>query len=247
VIRWILALISLALGGLLYLQWSDWPPSASVRQTAVRQGEAQTQTEPDPLAGLTPLEDQEAYAAVKERPLFRPDRRPREDEPEETAAEPSPEEPTALAGMDLAGVLIAPGATLAWVNDPSQPAPVRLRPGESLAGWTVQAIKADRLVLERQGRTDTLILRSFNAPWSSPPPPAPPPAPQQPSATAKQAPPDADKQAEAGKPSPPASARVPSPAERARTARPPPQRPVKSPSGAPRQPAGKPIYKPNVR
>jgi general secretion pathway protein N len=148
-------------------------------------GDTQGDTQADPAANPSPLLDKEEYASVKDRPLFRPDRRPRIDDPEaarETAAEALGE----LKGMDLTGVLISPTVVTAWVRDPGQPASVRLRLGETLAGWTVQDIKTDRVVLERQGKTDTLILRDFHA-RGAPAPPATPPT-QRPSAAVRQAP-----------------------------------------------------------
>jgi general secretion pathway protein N len=235
-IRWVLAVIALGLGGLLYLQWSDWPPPAVLPPAPAATGETQAAAEPEPLVGLNPLEDMEEYAAIKDRPLFRPDRRPRVEEPEDATAEAPPEEAAKLDGMDLAGVLLSPAGSMAWVRDPSQPAPVRVRTGEVLAGWTVTDIKADRLVLERQGATDTLPLRTFHAPWASPPPP-PPPAPQ----AAKQSPPGKPTDGKGSqKPAPP-GAPVP-PAAKQRTAKTPPTASSTAPprGGRPRPPAGNP-------
>ncbi len=164
----ILALLALGLAALLAVQWADWPPEAP-GQVAVPAGEIAAVPESGPVVELHPLEDKEDYAAVIERPLFRPDRRP-EDDAAEAEPEPVPEERTDLAGMDLTGVLISPQVTTAWVKDPSQPAPVRLRLGEDLQGWTVKGILADRLVLERQGTTDEIILRAFESQGSAAPP-----------------------------------------------------------------------------
>jgi general secretion pathway protein N len=232
-IRWILALVALGLGGLLYLQWSGWPPPAVVQQAPQPPAEAGPAAEPDPLAALGPTEQIEDYASIKERPLFRPDRRPRVDDPADIEPEAPPEETAKLDGMDLAGVMISPGATMAWVKDPSQPAPVRVRPGEVLAGWTVKDIQADRLVLERQGATDTLPLRTFNAPWASPPPPPPP--------AAKQAPTGKPQEGKgSAQPTPPA--KPPSAAAKQRPVRPPPSAATSAPprAGRPGPPAGKP-------
>jgi general secretion pathway protein N len=233
-IRWVLAVTALGLGGLLYVQWSDWPPPAVVPLAPAAPGGGQTAADPDPLVGLSPLEDLDDYAAIKDRPLFRPDRRPRVEEPDDATAEPPPEETAKLDGMDLAGVLLYPGASMAWVRDPSQPAPVRVRPGEILAGWTVKDIKADRLVLERQGTTDTLPLRTFNSPWASPPPPPLPP-------------PRAAKQPTPGKPQegkgsekPTAPGTPASTPAKQRTIKPPPPGSVAPRGGTPRPPAGKP-------
>jgi hypothetical protein len=210
------------------------------------------------MAALNPLDDKDSYAQVSERPLFRPDRRPRKDEPEE-AAEAPVEEASDLAGMDLTGVLLSPKVTTAWVRDPSQPTPVRLRLGDALAGWTVRDIKADRLVLERQGKTDTLLLRVFDAPGAAAPPP-PAAAPQRPPAVARP-PTSAKTPAAAGTPRPGAPGRpgatpgMPAAGKPPLAGAPPAPRPgattpeaqPKGPSARLRPPAGNPNARPNVR
>jgi hypothetical protein len=196
-IRTLLAGLAVGLGGLLYWQWAGWPPpplpgGGGVSPQAVDVPATEVS---DPIADLKPLEDREEYAVVRERPLFRPDRRPAKEEPTE-AVEAPPVKESDLGGFDLTGIIISPGETTAWVKDPQQQTPVRLRPGETLAGWTVTDIRADRLVVERQGKSDTLYLRDFKAPaapGSAPPPAAPrsappPAAARPPTATGKRPP-----------------------------------------------------------
>ena len=233
-IKWALAVVALGLGGLLYLQWRDWPPPAAMQPAPATHGDTQAAADTDPLVGLSPLEDMGEYAAIKDRPLFRPDRRPRVEEPEDATAESPPEEQAKLEGMDLAGVFIAPGVAMAWVKDSSQPAPIRLRPGEMLAGWTVKDIKADRLVLERQGATDTLPLRTFNAPWASPPPPPLPPP-----KSAKQAPPEKGQEGK-GSEKPATPGRPATPAAKQRAVKPPPSASSAVPPGSAAPRGGKP-------
>jgi general secretion pathway protein N len=254
-----LALIALALGGVLLMQWRDWPPPPPPSRLAPATPEGQKATSPNPVAALHPLEDKDAYAPVTERPLFRPDRRPRKDEPE-AAAEVPVEEASDLAGMDLTGVLLSPKVTTAWVKDPSQATVVRLRQGEILAGWTVKDILADRLVLERQGKTDTILLRTFNAPGTAPaaPPtaaPQRPPAGAKPPASAK--PPTAAGTPRPGVPGRPAQAGAKPPTGKtpAGAGTPPATRPgattqdaqAKGPNARLRPPAGNPNARPNVR
>lgn len=167
-----LGLLSLALAALLALQWRDWPPQ--VGQVAAGGGapEGQATGLPDPVAPmdlLAPPVEREDYASVVERPLFMPTRRPPEEEPEEPEP-PPPEEPpptVALDTFDLNAILITPSDSIAWVRSPSTPTPQRLRTGDEVEGWTVKAIMADQIELERQGDTDTLILRDYQ---NSPPP-----------------------------------------------------------------------------
>lgn len=173
-IRALLALGSLALGGVLALQWKDWPPpnpaSRPVAQVPAPPGESAA-SGADPLARLNPPEPRDAYAAVVERPLFRPQRKP--PDPEDTEPdqpETESEVATTLDGMDLSAVVITGGVTSAWVKPPGSGELIRLRLGDELEGWAVTDIQPDRLVLERQGERDELPLRDFTAA----PPPAPP-------------------------------------------------------------------------
>lgn len=186
-IKAILALVALGLAALLAAQWADWPPPEAPERAVVPADAGAVAPEPGPVVELRPLEDKQDFAVVVERPLFRPDRRPRNDEPD-AAPEPVVEESGDLAGMDLTGVLISPRVTTAWVKDPNQPAPLRLRLGDDLQGWTVKGIQADRLVLERQGKTDELPLRAFAPPGTAPSPATVPPPPQTPAVRPPSAP-----------------------------------------------------------
>jgi general secretion pathway protein N len=249
----LLAALVLGLGGLLYWQWSDWPPSPPEQVAGQMPSDAPVTTSPDPLAVLAPAEDREEYAAIKDRPLFRPDRRPQAQEPTDVVEAP-PEVETDLAGFDLTGVIISPAITTAWVKDPTQQTPVRVRPGESLAGWTVKDILGDRLVVERQGKSDTLYLRDFRAPGApgiTKPPVTPPRAAAPPGSAA------GNRQPPGGQPPP---ARTPAAGNRQPPGGQP--SPAKTPTAAPsgadasgakgasarvRPPAGTPQSRPNVR
>jgi hypothetical protein len=177
----LLAIAVALLGILLYLQWKDWPPGSPRigRDGEVPAGAADTSaTEPDPRARLAPLEAKETYASVSERTLFRPQRKPPEPAAADSEAEADTAETGSLEGLDLSAVVIAPGTTQAWVSDPAQGLQ-RLRPGDVYQGWAVKDITPDAVVLERQGKTNTLLLRDFSQ-ASSPAIPAPPPAPPRP-------------------------------------------------------------------
>ncbi|MBK1644990.1 hypothetical protein CKO25_10075 [Thiocapsa imhoffii] len=156
----LLALCSLAL--VLFLQWKDWPPDPTGPLIAT---EPTTQASPetpfDPTAQLLPTDPKDAFASVIERPLFRFERRPEEEDAMAEEPIPEPELGTSLLGMDLNAVIITPELVAAWVQDPGQPKLRRLRIGDDLAGWSVTGILPDRILLERQGREDTLILRDF--------------------------------------------------------------------------------------
>ncbi len=166
--KWPLAILVAVLGAIVGLEWLGWPPSPPQQDgddtKTSAPGASATQAQKNPLDVLAPLEDKGQYAVIMERPLFLPDRRPPEEEPEE--ADPQTPEPDVnLSRIDLNAVLITPKETLAWVRDPAEKELVELHPGDELHGWTVKEIQGDRLVLERQGETDTLILRDYkNAP-----------------------------------------------------------------------------------
>jgi len=167
-----LALVTLVLAAVLVLQWKDWPRSVPpVQGQAPVAAPSGAEPQPGPLAGLGPPEGKDTYASVSERPLFRPQRKPEEPLPDEPAADLAPEQVTALEGIDLSAVLIAPGLASAWIKDPALPNLKRLRLGDDYGGWQVKDIQADRLVLERQGETNQLILRDFSqvAPGATPP------------------------------------------------------------------------------
>jgi general secretion pathway protein N len=165
-----LSLISLALIGVLVLQWRDWPSNAPAPLPSAADADSPPAAEMPPADNLLPpLPPKEDYASVVERPLFLPDRRPPPDEPEEEEI-PEPEQLTDLSGTDLTAVVITPDIVSAWVRSPRERESIRLRIGDEFEGWTVQTIEPDRLVLQRQGETDELRLRDYqNAPAVIPP------------------------------------------------------------------------------
>jgi general secretion pathway protein N len=178
VIRSGLLLVTMILAGLLVIQWWQWPPplpplDGEPPDTAAGNGPGDPAS--GPLDQLALPDSKEAFASVIERPLFRPQRKP----PDPQSAEPAPEaaaaEETSLEGSDLTAVLLSPGITMAWIRDPSAPDLKRLRLGDEHAGWSVKGILADRVVLERQGETNELLLRDFQQP-QAPSPAVPVPA-----------------------------------------------------------------------
>lgn len=175
----VLSLIILALGVLLYLEWSEWTPDIALPSVAPAAVSVQSAASVDAAEtdGDTPLVEDllapppsiEDYASVIERPLFLPNRRPPPDEPEQEP-EPEAEEFSDLAGTDLTSVIITPEIVSAWVRGPKQRETLRLRIGDEYEGWTVKTIEPDKLTLERQGDTNEVVLRDYaNAPAPIPP------------------------------------------------------------------------------
>jgi general secretion pathway protein N len=166
-----LALLAFALAVVLLWEWWGWPPALPVSHVSESAG-LPTDLSSRPTEETTdlsaPLREKEEYAAVTERPLFLPDRRPPSEEPEDESTEP--DVPSDLAKLDLNAVLITPSESSAWIRDPEKKELIRLRPGDKLSGWAVHEILSDRILLERQGSKDTLVLRDYK----NMPPPTPP-------------------------------------------------------------------------
>lgn len=169
-----LTLAAALLVAVLAYQWWAWPPPTGVEVPIALNPEGGGGGEAmDPLVRLGTPEPREAYASVTERPLFRPQRKPPEAEPEappEVAPEPTPD--VDLSAFDLSAVVITPAIVSAWVRDAKAQGLKRLRLGDELEGWAVKDILSDRLVLERQGERNELLLRDFSKPS---PPVVPPP------------------------------------------------------------------------
>ncbi len=71
----------------------------------------------------------------------------------------TPVQPTVTLQAVLVAVILTPGKQLAWLETiPGQPV-ARLSVGESIAGWRLIAIHADRVDLQNSGVTKTLYLR----------------------------------------------------------------------------------------
>ncbi len=97
-----------------------------------------------PAAEIPPPE---AFRAVVERPLFRPDRRPvpvavEPDVPPVLRSEPPP--------VTFVGTLRRGARTVALVAGAS-PKLLELAPGGEVAGWRVLVVEPRRLVLEKDG------------------------------------------------------------------------------------------------
>ncbi|QIK36676.1 hypothetical protein GWK36_00180 [Caldichromatium japonicum] len=168
-----LAALVLGLTVLLALEWTLWSPQLKSNMAAPSTPPAPTPANPDTnelLAQLDSGEERDNYALITERPLFRPDRQP--DPPSDAQAiTPPSAEGAPLDALDLKAVLIMPETALAWVHDPAQPRVRRLRVGDEVQGWVVRAILEDRILVERQGQQDALLLRDYT---KAPPTAAPP-------------------------------------------------------------------------
>lgn len=129
------------------IQTSSQPTMAEVRIASLP---AQRQAMPEKAR----------FAAIVERPLFSPSRRPHSEEPALV--------PTPTLDFSLSGIVISTGEPFALIKSGAGGDPVRMKQGEEISGWTVGRIESDR-ILVRHGRTERELLLDFAAP--APPPP----------------------------------------------------------------------------
>lgn len=172
----LLGVLAVALAAVLALQWADWPPQG-VPLGAEQPDDPTLATlpsagQPVPADLLDPPASKDEYAEVYERPLFTPDRRPPEEEPEPEIA--TAEEEIELDRLVLNATLLLPERSLAWVQELGAQELKKIEPEDDLEGWTVAEIARDKVVLERQGEQHTLLLRDYeNLPPAAPARPRP--------------------------------------------------------------------------
>jgi hypothetical protein len=122
---------AIALAGIAIWPWLV-PPTPAIRPLALPQASA-------PSPSLVPLQPLATYAAIVERPLFAPSRRPPPGAPA-AGLGPSIESRYRLIGIVGAGAkrnaFIADGARRTQIAE-----------GDTLDGWTVKKIDQDRVLL----------------------------------------------------------------------------------------------------
>jgi len=153
-----LALALLAGAGLLALvlvwQWSHYrAKERDLKNRLAAKVEVHLQA-PAPENQQDGLPGLDNYSATVERPLFMEGRRPGEVEVAMADAPPAPHLPLTAK---LMGVVFAPGQTLGLFVD-AQGKYKRLRKNESLGGWKVAEILADKAIMEQDGNREELKL-----------------------------------------------------------------------------------------
>jgi general secretion pathway protein N len=108
-----------------------------------------------PLSSLT---------ATRERPLFSPSRRP----PAIVNAAPEPSTTVAVAGPNrprllLVGAIAGDTESIAIFIDSATKSVIRLRTGESHAGWELRAVNGQQVTLLNDRQTMVLVLPSTPA------------------------------------------------------------------------------------
>ena len=105
----------------------------------------------EPAVAVPPLA---AYAAVVERPLFSPTRRPPVVAAPDEAAPPARRDE-----LTLRGVMLAPHKRVALIEIEGADEEARwLAEGETLQGWTIAAVRERHVVLSEHGETRELAL-----------------------------------------------------------------------------------------
>jgi len=98
-----------------------------------------------------------AFLVIEQRPLFAATRRPPEtDTPEPDGPEPAP----LLEGLALTGIIGASGSRIAIVEGSSRSgeSPISLRVGDTIRGWTLEAIEEERIILVKGDERHVLEL-----------------------------------------------------------------------------------------
>jgi general secretion pathway protein N len=153
-----LLLLCLTLAWVVYKEleaerWRRLPASPKVR-TAV----SVTLPEPLPAFGLAPLD---AFAETTSRPLFMPTRKP--PSPEEVV-QVEPVRAEALLNVTVSGLVMVAEKSFALVQRQGSSEILRLGAGDTIDGWQVISVLSDRVVFQREEKTQEVELRDQTAP-----------------------------------------------------------------------------------
>jgi len=115
-----------------------------------------------------------ALTATQERPIFSASRRPPPRAvaamPVEETNTPPPSKPTdAPPPLVLVGAVVGEGDAIAILLDRTDQKVIRLRQGESRAGWSLSSVQPREVTLKQGERNEVLTLQRLEAP----PPPLP--------------------------------------------------------------------------
>jgi general secretion pathway protein N len=148
------------LGYVVYIQANAKLPIPSEPAAAPRPTDGAGTPVAEPEFAMPPLED---FTETLARPLFMDTRRPPEPGEEPVAEEaPPPEPPKAtakLAGLELSGIVITSKARVALIRKVRAGELLRLSVGEQVDGWTIDAIRPDRVILRKNEIVEELVLK----------------------------------------------------------------------------------------
>jgi hypothetical protein len=139
-------LIGSGLTGLAILAWTIGPLGEGGPEQSSKAGASQPIGASEDVELEFAMPPSSRYAAIIERPIFEPSRRPTGEATITTGEAPA-------IDMTLAGVVLAPSQRLALLRRGNSSTINRVREGEVIAGWTVVAIESDAVVLRQSRRT----------------------------------------------------------------------------------------------
>jgi hypothetical protein len=113
----------------------------------------------------------ETFAAIDQRPMFTPSRKPA------VAAAANGEATLQPPDIALVGIMIDSRDRMAMIRTPSAPLATAYHLGANIAGWQLSEIAPDRIVLIAGGARDEIKLESNKPLPKQPQPPGPPPPP----------------------------------------------------------------------
>jgi general secretion pathway protein N len=108
----------------------------------------------NPLWGISLSE----LAATRDRPIFSPTRRPR------TIVSSSPLPPGLGPPLALIGSIAAESDSVAIFLDETTKDSIRLKPGQSHSGWTLQTIAGREATFQKENKNVILVLPNPSAP-----------------------------------------------------------------------------------
>jgi len=158
-------MLCLVLAGVVTTEWLNWQDRTILPAPPPANAPAPSATVNFTMPTLT------TYSEVLSRPLFSPNRRPSEEEPVVMVP----------MSMTLVAILISPRGPHALVRHGTPPQIDRVVEGQTIDGWTAEAIKFDRVILRRGGEVQELVPVTAEQPHppnllpNRPQPPRPPP------------------------------------------------------------------------
>jgi hypothetical protein len=162
--RWTWTAAGLCLIAGVVFAWQLWrgdqevpPASAPAVITPAEAPSDSADAEADPGATGLEIGSAEDYAEITERPLFNRTRRPSaSDDAGEGGAAGGEDSPA--ANISLNGVLLTGTRHVALLRFDNDPKVMHVGEGEEAAGWLVETIRPDRVVLRRGDVSSEVVL-----------------------------------------------------------------------------------------
>lgn len=116
----------------------------------------------DPAVPAFVLDEPESFAEISERPLFVAGRRPPENlTPAQKPSNQAKKAPSRAPDFVLSAIVRERGRWIALIGTHRNSEPVQVEVGSVVAGWEVEQIEIEGIVLRQGERTTQLSLRSY--------------------------------------------------------------------------------------